>query len=105
MNDIEINRISVIGSGLRGHGIVLDFALAGYSVLMHSRSEDSLKRGLQSIEESLARLQTLGRISESDAELTRSRIATTTSMAVAVSWISLISLISAPAIKILAFPL
>ena len=66
-----------------GHGIVLEFALAGYKVLMHSRSENSLKRGLQSIEESLARIQALGGISESDADLARSGVVTTTSMAVA----------------------
>ena len=76
----EIGRVSVIGAGLMGHGIALDFALAGYDVSMHSTSQDSLQRGVRSIEESLARLQALGRITEPEADTALTRVNTTTSM-------------------------
>ena len=34
MNASEVSRVSVIGAGLMGHGIALDFALTGYDVRM-----------------------------------------------------------------------
>lgn len=40
----NIQRIAVVGAGLMGHGIAQDFALAGYQVSLHSRTEESLDR-------------------------------------------------------------
>ena len=51
-----------------GHGIAIEFALAGYDVRLHSRSEESLERARGMIRNSLERLHDLGRISEQQAE-------------------------------------
>ena len=51
-----------------GHGIALEFALAGYDVRIHSRSYESLQRAAARIRESLDRLVGLGRISREEAD-------------------------------------
>ncbi len=51
-----------------GHGIAIEFALAGYDVRLHSRSEESLERARGMIRDSLERLQDLGRVSERQAK-------------------------------------
>ena len=50
-----------------GHGIAIEFALAGYDVRLHSRSEESLERAQGMIRDSLERLRDLGRVSEQQA--------------------------------------
>ena len=52
-----------------GHGIAIELALAGYDVRLHSRSEESLDRARGMIQNSLERLQDLGRVSEQQARL------------------------------------
>lgn len=51
-----------------GHGIAIEFALAGYDVRLHSRSEESLERARGMIGDSLGRLRGLDRVSERQAE-------------------------------------
>ena len=51
-----------------GHGIAIEFALAGYDVRLHSRSEQSLDRARGMITDSLERLRDLGSISGQQAE-------------------------------------
>ena len=68
MNTSSIRSVVVIGAGLMGHGIAIEFALAGYDVRLHSRSEESLERARGMIRNSLERLHDLGRISEQQAE-------------------------------------
>ena len=51
-----------------GHGIAIEFALAGYDVGLHSRSEESLERARGMIRDSLERLRDLGRVTEQLAE-------------------------------------
>ena len=51
-----------------GHGIAIEFALAGYDVWLHSRSEESLERARGMIRDSLGRLRDLGRVSEQQPE-------------------------------------
>ncbi len=51
-----------------GHGIAIEFALAGYDVRLHSRSEESLERARGMIQDSLGRLLDLGRVSAQQAE-------------------------------------
>ena len=51
-----------------GHGIAIEFALAGYDVRLHSRSEESLERARGMIRDSLERLRDLGRVSEQQTE-------------------------------------
>ena len=68
MNTSDIRSVAVIGAGLMGHGIAIEFALAGYDVRLHSRSEESLERARGMIGDSLGRLRDLDRVSEQQAE-------------------------------------
>lgn len=67
MNASDIHGVAVIGAGLMGHGIAIEFALAGYDARLHSRSEESLERARGMIRDSLERLRGLGRVSERQA--------------------------------------
>ena len=77
----HIRGISVIGAGLMGHGIAIEFALAGYDVRLHSRSEQSLDRARGMIEDSLGRLRDFGSISSQQAELAPALINMSTDLA------------------------
>lgn len=66
-NRTDIRNIAVIGAGLMGHGIALDFALSGYNVCLHSRTEDSLKRGLAMLQSSIQRLIGIGILKEGES--------------------------------------
>ena len=69
MGNKHIRGVSIIGAGLMGHGIAIEFAIAGYDVRLHSRSEQSLDRARGMIGESLQRLRELGSVSGEQAEL------------------------------------
>lgn len=56
MNADKIRRVSVVGAGLMGHGIALEFAIAGYDVSLHSRTQASLDRARTEIQLSLDKL-------------------------------------------------
>jgi len=62
MNEYPIQRIAVIGAGLMGHGIALDFAVAGYDIRLHDLTADALARAQENIAEALQRLEQLGLI-------------------------------------------
>lgn len=64
----EIRQIAVIGAGRIGHGIAQVFALAGYKVHLHSRSEESLQRGIKNIQDDLQRLIDFGFITPGQAQ-------------------------------------
>ncbi|HVE80047.1 MAG TPA: 3-hydroxyacyl-CoA dehydrogenase family protein [Gemmatimonadaceae bacterium] len=55
-----VRRVAVVGAGLMGHGIALELALAGLDVRLHSRSADSVARGLATARRTLERLSALG---------------------------------------------
>ena len=67
-----------------GHGIAIEFALAGYDVRLHSRSEESLERAQGMIGDSLERLRDLGRVSEQQAESVPVSVRMSTELAEAV---------------------
>lgn len=81
MVNSHIRNVSVIGAGLMGHGIAIEFALAGYDVRLHSRSEQSLDRARRMIEDSLERLRDFGSISREQAESAPARIRMSTDLA------------------------
>ena len=68
-----------------GHGIAIEFALAGYDVRLHSRSEESLERARGMIRDSLERLLDLGRVSERQAESVPGLVRMSTDLADVVS--------------------
>jgi 3-hydroxyacyl-CoA dehydrogenase len=49
----QIKRLAVVGAGLMGHGSAQEFALTGYPVQLHSRSEESLRRAMMNIRRNL----------------------------------------------------
>lgn len=64
----DIRCISVVGAGLMGHGYALEFALAGYHVELHSRTDKSLSRARTNIDRSLRMLIDIGKITYQQAE-------------------------------------
>ena len=55
---MEITKIAVLGAGQMGNGITQVAACAGYQVVMIDIKQDYVDRGLESIENSLAKLVT-----------------------------------------------
>lgn len=70
-------KIAVIGTGTMGAGIVQAFAQAGMPVLMKSRSEASLEKGLGKIKKGLAKLVEKGKITQDYMDATVANISTT----------------------------
>jgi 3-hydroxyacyl-CoA dehydrogenase len=60
----DIRRIAVVGAGLMGHGIALEFAAFGFAVALHDRDPGQLARARDHIGEGLARLRDLERVSD-----------------------------------------
>lgn len=70
-------KIAVIGTGTMGAGIVQAFAQAGMPVLMKSRSEASLEKGLGKIKKGLAKLVEKGKVTQDYMDATVANISTT----------------------------
>jgi 3-hydroxybutyryl-CoA dehydrogenase len=70
----DIGRVAVIGAGLMGHGIALEFAAAGYEVGLHDVSRQKLDEALALIEKNLAVVAELGLISREQAASAPARI-------------------------------
>ncbi|MCX5909735.1 MAG: 3-hydroxyacyl-CoA dehydrogenase NAD-binding domain-containing protein, partial [Deltaproteobacteria bacterium] len=61
---MEIKKIFVVGGGLMGSGIAQVSAQAGYTVIIQDVSEESLKKGLESIRWSVKKFYEKGTIKE-----------------------------------------
>ena len=85
MNVDDISRIGVIGAGLMGHGIALNFALGGFDVYLNDTTEESLEKALESVETSLGTMKSVGLADELSAAAVPSRIHTSTSLKETVS--------------------
>lgn len=81
----EIRRIGVIGAGLMGHGIALEFALAGYQVSLNDVSDDMLSDGVDSIAADLEMLEQMGLVTATQTTSVLGRIRTTSSLEDAVA--------------------
>ena len=81
----SIKTVAVIGGGLMGHGIALEFALHGYDVCLQSRSQESLVRCRSMIKISAKTLVDLGKTTEESSSNVTERIKFTTSLEAAVS--------------------
>ena len=80
MDPSQIERIAVIGAGLMGHGIALEFAVAGYQVRLHDLDEDRLGTALANIRANLQRLSTLGRLERTRIDPALAAITTSTDL-------------------------
>ena len=76
----ESRKVAVIGAGTMGNGIAHTFAQCGYKVSLIDISEDSLERGVKTIEKNLDRMVKREKISEQDKQGTLSNITTFTAM-------------------------
>ncbi len=79
-----MKNITVIGAGTMGNGIAHVFAQSGFSVHLVDISQESLDRGLKTIETNLDRMIAREKISEADKQQTLGNITTFTDTAEAV---------------------
>ncbi|MCZ6538562.1 MAG: 3-hydroxyacyl-CoA dehydrogenase NAD-binding domain-containing protein, partial [Chloroflexi bacterium] len=70
----KIKNVAVIGAGLMGHGIALEFAAHGRSVSIHDRSEEVLLDAMQRARVGLLALARADRIPEDEVEASLARI-------------------------------
>ena len=77
---MKIEKITVIGSGIMGHGIAQVVATAGFRVQLNDVSDALLQDAKSKIEASLDRGITKGKFSETDKEGILSRITFTTEL-------------------------
>lgn len=75
---MEIKKVSVIGTGTMGAGIVLAFAQAGRQVMMKSRSEASNAKALAKISKSLSKLVEKGKMQQEEMDSILANIIPTT---------------------------
>ena len=65
---MEIGSIAVLGAGQMGNGIAQVAACAGYEVLMIDLEQSYVESGMSSIEKSLSKLVSKGRMSQEEAD-------------------------------------
>ncbi len=73
-----MKNVAVVGSGTMGNGIAHVFAQHGYKVALVDISEDSLKKGMATIEKNLGRQVEKGTLSKEIKDLALANITTTT---------------------------
>ena len=71
----EVSKVAVIGAGLMGHGIALEFAAAGIDVNINDRNAELLESALARARSGLELLAQAGRIGADDIESAMLRIA------------------------------
>jgi 3-hydroxybutyryl-CoA dehydrogenase len=76
---MEIKKVGVVGCGSMGGGIAQLCAQSGYQVVVSEINDELLKKGLASIEKTLARAVEKGKLSHEDMDAVTSRLKGTTS--------------------------
>lgn len=71
MNVEEIKNVAVIGAGLMGHGIAMEFALAGYDVRLHDVNAEMLRKARENIQGNLEMLTGIGLVTKDQADSSR----------------------------------
>jgi len=74
MDDMEIKNITVLGSGIMGHGIAQVSAMAGYNVVLRDIEQPFLDKAMEKIKWSLDKLVSKEKISENERNEIFSRI-------------------------------
>ena len=77
---MEIKNITVLGSGIMGHGIAQVSAMSGYNVVLRDIDQQFLDKALEKIKWSLDKLVSKQRISEDNEREILSRITTTVNL-------------------------
>lgn len=81
MVDNDMTKISIIGAGVMGADIGLEFARFGYKVVMQSRRQESLEKAMQIVAEDLGQMVEAGLITGEEAKKATANISTTTDIA------------------------
>jgi 3-hydroxybutyryl-CoA dehydrogenase len=81
----EIQRVAVIGAGVMGPGIALEFARFGYEVSLHDISEKALRDAMALIQEDLDLMADMEFITRENAKAAYSKLRTELSLEDAVS--------------------
>jgi len=74
MDGMEIKNITVLGSGIMGHGIAQISAMAGYNVVLRDIEQQFLDKAMEKIKWSLDKLVSKEKISENERDKIFSRI-------------------------------
>ena len=74
---MELENIGIIGAGVMGSGIAQVCATAGYHVILEDVSSEILDKSKTSIERSLGKLVSKGKMAEAEKRSTLSRIQST----------------------------
>ena len=90
MNSDDIKKIAVVGAGLIGQAAVAEFALGGYPVMLNSRSEESVQRGLNGARGMLDRMVELGLTTEDKAADAMNRVHTELDLETCVQYVQLV---------------
>jgi len=65
---MEIKNITVLGSGIMGHGIAQISAMAGYNVVLRDIEQQFLDKAMEKIKWSLDKLVSKEKISENERD-------------------------------------
>ena len=90
MQPKDIDRVAVVGAGLMGHGIALQFALGGRDVWLNDLTEDALSRAMDSVRTSMGTLQAVGLVDGDAAVQALERVHTEVSLDKALSGAELV---------------
>lgn len=71
---MQIKKVGVLGMGTQGQGITEVTARAGYEVIVTTRRQASLKKGLDLVEDSMARAVKKNKLSQEEMETAMGRI-------------------------------
>ncbi len=85
MQPDDTGPVAVVGAGLMGHGIALQFALGGREVRLNDLTEDALDRAMDSVRASMDTLRGVGLVDDAAAERALKRIRTEVSLEKTVS--------------------
>jgi len=85
-----MKKVAVIGAGTMGNGIAHTFAQSGFEVSLIDISQESLDRGVSTIEKNLDRMVKKEKISEADKNTTLSNISIFTEIKAGVSGVDLV---------------
>jgi 3-hydroxybutyryl-CoA dehydrogenase len=69
MNPEKITRVTVVGAGLMGHGIALEFALAGMNVKLHDTDRGRIEEGMNRVRKSLSTMVSAHLVNEPEAQM------------------------------------
>jgi len=77
---MDMERIAIVGAGTMGHGIAQVAAVAGYQVVLIDIDADQLGRAVESIERSVEKLHSKGRLTDEQREAAATNVTASTEL-------------------------